>query len=70
MKPTHTAEIPAADKDELELATEEFDSDEYYYSEDGEEDEETYGLEDGLREVMDQDWADASGGEIILIQLS
>ncbi|GAA5881134.1 hypothetical protein JCM16303_004810 [Sporobolomyces ruberrimus] len=61
VKPTHTAEIPAADKDELELATEEFDSDEYYYSEDGEEDEETYGLEDGLREVMDQDWADASG---------
>ncbi|GAA6015252.1 hypothetical protein JCM11491_000985 [Sporobolomyces phaffii] len=38
-----------------------YDSDEYYYSEDDVEEEEQYGLEDGLREVMDQDWADASG---------
>jgi hypothetical protein len=46
-----------------ETIEEDYDSEEYYYSEDEEEEEEQYGLEDGLREVMDQDWADASGGK-------
>lgn len=41
---------------------EEYNSDDYYYDE--EEEEERFGLEDGLREVMDQDWADASGGKL------
>jgi hypothetical protein len=53
-----TLPIPAAPVEE-----EAYDSEEYYYSEDEEEEEEGFGLEDGLREVMDQDWADASGGQ-------
>ncbi|GAA6063411.1 hypothetical protein JCM10212_005478 [Sporobolomyces blumeae] len=37
------------------------EDDEYYFDDDDEEEEQDYGLEEGLREVMDQDWADASG---------
>ncbi|GAA5937543.1 protein kinase RIO1 [Sporobolomyces koalae] len=61
------AEPPVATTEAVEelqhdAAEAEYDSEEYYYSEDEEEEDHTgYGLEDGLREVMDQDWADASG---------
>lgn len=56
---------PQAAPEVSEEQEEEYDSDDYYYDE--EEEEERYGLEDGLREVMDQDWADASGGKHLLL---
>lgn len=51
-----------AQRDE-ESANVEYDSEDYYDSDDSvyDDDVEQFGLEDGLREVMDQDWADASG---------
>ncbi|GAA5960594.1 hypothetical protein JCM3765_005869 [Sporobolomyces pararoseus] len=59
IQPARTVEEPTMTDNKEE---EEYDSEEYYYSEDEiEEEEERFGLEDGLREVMDQDWADASG---------
>ncbi|GAA5902942.1 protein kinase RIO1 [Sporobolomyces salmoneus] len=61
-QPTAAATLTPSNPPVEPEGEEEYDSEEYYYSEDDEEEEEErYGLEDGLREVMDQDWADASG---------